>query len=254
MNKRSTIVFCVLALAFMLVGSSYAGTVVTNGALHTWKYYYVDVPAGTTSLRIETYGGTGDCDLYVKVGARPTLSSSSWRSRNYGNTEVIQRTSPAAGRYHIGLYAYAAYSRLTLKITVTAYDWRKDMLNRVNYERSRRGLVSLALNTQLINAAQIHASDMASHNFFSHTGSDGSSPYTRIIRQGYFTGYSTRMCAENIAAGQTTVASVMTAWMNSAGHRANILNTSMRHFGCGKAYNSASTYKYYWCQTFGYRR
>ncbi|KAK1948409.1 Uncharacterized protein P3T76_000698 [Phytophthora citrophthora] len=63
-------------------------------------------------------------------------------------------------------------------------------------------------------------------------------------------GYKWSACAENVAAGQTTVDAVMTAWMVSSGHRANILNVKYTMFGCGYAYKSGTTYKHYWIQDF----
>jgi len=90
---------------------------------------------------------------------------------------------------------------------------------------------ALTEHPALMTAGVLHAQDMAAHNFFSHTGSDGSDPGTRMRRAGY-----TRLTAwgENIADGQATPELVMAAWMNSAGHRANILNPGFVHIGVGR--------------------
>lgn len=72
------------------------------------------------------------------------------------------------------------------------------------------------LNVLLSRAAQKHSASMAYQDFFNHTGADGSSPFDRIINEGYR--YS---AAENIAAGQSTPEAVLRSWMNSPGHRAN---------------------------------
>jgi len=119
-----------------------------------------------------------------------------------------------------------------------------EMLNAVNAERSNEGLGALCYNDKLINAAQIHSDDMAGGNFLSHDGSDGSSPFERITDAGFSWNYA----AENIAQGQQTVESVMTAWMNSSGHRANILSSSSKYFGLGLAYSASNTP--YWTQVF----
>ncbi|KAL3673762.1 hypothetical protein V7S43_001457 [Phytophthora oleae] len=122
------------------------------------------------------------------------------------------------------------------------------MLNAVNKQRIANGLAKLCLNKKLQTAAQGHSDDMVKKNYMSHTGSDGSTMSQRITAAGY----KWSACAENVAAGQTTVDTVMTAWMASSGHRANILSAKYTMFGCGYAYKSGTTNKHYWTQDFGY--
>lgn len=100
----------------------------------------------------------------------------------------------------------------------------------------------LAWDARLMAASFAHSRDMAQNNLFSHTGSDGSTPAQRVSAAGY--GWSTT--GENIAAGQPTVAAVVTAWMNSPGHCANIMNPAFRDFGVACATSSSSTYRIYW--------
>ena len=120
-----------------------------------------------------------------------------------------------------------------------------------NIERAKAGLQPLELNNQLLNAAQDHSNDMAQDDFFSHTGADGSSIGDRVRASGYQ--YSTT--GENIAAGQTTPAQVVEGWMNSPGHRANILNPNYTEIGVGYEYLQNDTgsvnYNHYWTQVFG---
>ena len=113
------------------------------------------------------------------------------------------------------------------------------MLNAVNSERTSRGLSALSWNFLLESAALRHTSDMSSNGFLSHTGSDGSTAQTRIDA----TGYQWSAYGENVAQGQTSVTEVMTAWMNSAGHRANILNSNFMEIGVARVGN-------YWTQVF----
>ncbi|OWY98758.1 SCP-like extracellular protein [Phytophthora megakarya] len=120
------------------------------------------------------------------------------------------------------------------------------MLASVNDQRATQGLRPLCINNKLMAAAQRHSDDMAAKNFMSHTGSDGSTMTSRITA----TGYNWNRIAENVAAGQVNVAAVMTSWMNSPGHRANILG-DYTMFGTAYAYSSTSTYKHYWTQDFG---
>lgn len=111
-----------------------------------------------------------------------------------------------------------------------------------NAERAAHGCPPVTLETRLTLAAQAHSEDMAINNFFSHTGSDGSSPGDRISRAGY----NWRSYGENIAAGYTTPEAVVTAWMDSPGHRANILTCGFDHLGIGYVYAKSTRYQHYW--------
>ena len=102
----------------------------------------------------------------------------------------------------------------------------------LNAQRSSRGLSGLSEDARLSQAAAAHARDMATNGYFSHTSLDGTTFDQRARRAGY-----SCIAAENIAEGQRTEAAVMSAWMNSAGHRANILNPRYREFGIGRSGN-----------------
>jgi uncharacterized protein YkwD len=123
------------------------------------------------------------------------------------------------------------------------------LLELTNQERMRVGLAPLRLAQSLNNAAQLHARDMDSANYFSHTGRDGSQPWDRTQR----TGYPGRTIGENIAAGQTTPEQAIQGWMNSPGHRANILNPNFQEIGFGYSQNAGGMYRHYWVQVFGAR-
>jgi hypothetical protein len=87
------------------------------GTTGSEKFYQVEVPAGRSKLEITTSGGTGDVDLYVKKGSKPTTSSYGWRSYRSGNNESVAIDNPQAGTYHLMLRGYAAYSGVTLNVT-----------------------------------------------------------------------------------------------------------------------------------------
>ncbi|RLN67515.1 hypothetical protein BBJ28_00021829 [Nothophytophthora sp. Chile5] len=125
-------------------------------------------------------------------------------------------------------------------------DYYTQMLTRVNEERAAQGLSALCANSKLQSAAKRHSDDMAANNYMAHDGADGSTMSQRITDAGY----DWTAVAENVAAGQENVDSVMTSWMNSEGHRANILG-DYTMFGTSYAYNADSTYKHYWTQDFG---
>ncbi|WP_345680242.1 CAP domain-containing protein [Yinghuangia aomiensis] len=123
--------------------------------------------------------------------------------------------------------------------------WRTEVIALTNAERTRAGLGTLTEEARLTTAAQSHSDDMAGRNYFDHTGLDGRHPADRVTAAGY----TYRRCAENIAAGQQTPAEVVDGWMNSPGHRANILTPDLTQIGIGIAHGG--TYGIYWTQVFG---
>ena len=93
---------------------------VSDSAVGNNKYFYIDVPAGQSSLVVQLSGGSGDADLYVRFGSKPTSSTYNCRPYLNGNNETCTHNSPAAGRWWIMLNAYSAYSGASLKATYTA--------------------------------------------------------------------------------------------------------------------------------------
>jgi|GEM_PF-5826350 len=118
------------------------------------------------------------------------------------------------------------------------------VLQLVNAERTSRGLQAYAWDSCLAAAATDHNNDMINNNFFDHTGSDGSSATDRANRRSYPTGH---WVGENIAFGYTTPASVVTAWMNSSGHRAAILDS----YNAGHTVAGVSRVGNHWTINFG---
>lgn len=114
----------------------------------------------------------------------------------------------------------------------------------VNVERRKQNCDPVHLDSRLRTAARGHSADMATHDYFSHTGRDGSSPWDRARRAGY-----TQPSGENIAYGYRTATEVMRGWMDSEGHRNNVVNCSSKAIGVGLAYNARGTA--YWTQLFG---
>lgn len=118
----------------------------------------------------------------------------------------------------------------------------REVVNLVNAERAKAGCGALSIDDKLMTAAQRHSQDQADHRNMSHTGSDGSDAGDRLDR----VGYSWRTYGENVAWNQKTPAAVMDAWMNSPGHRANILNCAFTEIGVGVASSNGP----YWTQVF----
>lgn len=140
---------------------------------------------------------------------------------------------------------------------VAASTTEQEVAWRTNLARAQAGLPPLKLQANLNSAARSHAQDMSTNNFVSHTGSDGSSPWDRISRAGY-SGWSA--LAENIGTWYDSPQAMVDAWMQSQGHRDNILRANLREIGVGyvdepgDTFPSAqSPYRRYWTQTLGVR-
>lgn len=88
-----------------------------SASRNSWIYYSVDVPAGMSVLNIDTLGGTGDADLYVRFGNTPTTTLYDCRPYVNGNTESCNIENPSAGTWEIGIRAFSAFSGLTLTTT-----------------------------------------------------------------------------------------------------------------------------------------
>lgn len=130
----------------------------------------------------------------------------------------------------------------------------QQVLELINEQRAQVGCDPLVMQSQLNAAAQSHANAMAMKNFFGHSGKNGSKFSTRIKAQGY----RGRKYAENIAAGYASAEKVVSIWMNSSGHRVNIVNCAYTETGIALAFQEddaplpGSDYpmRYYWVQDF----
>ena len=129
----------------------------------------------------------------------------------------------------------AQYEQVRVK-GLRQYDYAYEVLNLVNAERAKEGLSALTMDKTLTEAAMSRGAEAAL--LFSHTRPDGTVCFTA----------NDKMFAENIAAGQATPADVMTSWMNSSGHRANIMDSEFKSIGIGCFQINGC---YYWVQCFG---
>ncbi|WP_344680774.1 CAP domain-containing protein [Saccharopolyspora taberi] len=136
----------------------------------------------------------------------------------------------------------AAGSAATLAPTAVAGTAEQSrVVELVNQARAKAGCGAVTTDARLTNAAQKHSADMANRSYFDHTSPNGVTFAKRITDAGY-----PSPGAENIAMGQTSADQVMDAWMKSAGHKANILNCSLKTIGVGVEPNG-----WYWTQDFG---
>lgn len=119
----------------------------------------------------------------------------------------------------------------------------REVARLVNLERQKSGLAPLTLSEELSRVARIKSQDMADKNYFSHTSPTYGDPFQMMRSFGIKFGYA----GENIAKGYRGAESVMNGWMNSSGHRANILNANFKKIGVGYVEARGTTY---WTQLF----
>ena len=127
----------------------------------------------------------------------------------------------------------------TIDASVSAYE--AEVVRLVNLERAKNGLPKLAHNWELSRVARYKSQDMKDKKYFSHTSPTYGSPFQMMKNFGI----SYKAAGENIAKGYSTPAAVVNGWMNSPGHRANILNSSFTEIGVGYVANGN-----YWTQMF----
>ena len=127
------------------------------------------------------------------------------------------------------------------QVSDTVLSYENEVIRLVNEIRAENGLKPLTANWELSRIARYKSEDMSNNRYFSHTSPTYGTPFQMIKAFGL----SYRSAGENIAYGQRTPAVVVNAWMNSSGHRANILNASYTQIGVG--YCASGNY---WTQMF----
>lgn len=125
--------------------------------------------------------------------------------------------------------------------TNEGYDIEQQVLQLVNQERAKAGLSPLKYDWELARVAEHKSLDMHNKRYFSHQSPTYGSPFDMMKSYGI----NYRAAGENIAQGQTSAVQVMNAWMNSSGHRANILSNQFTHIGVGYVADG-----HYWTQMF----
>jgi uncharacterized protein YkwD len=118
-------------------------------------------------------------------------------------------------------------------------------LSQVNAFRAKNGVKPVSLDARLSRAAAAQSADQARRRSIGHYGSDGSRPKERATRAGY----KARITAENVASGQKSFADAMSSWVNSSGHRRNLLLPNVTAAGVGMA--KADTGRAYWTLLLG---
>ena len=174
-----------------------------------------------------------------------TTAPSAAESNAGGQEEVVVPKAPVTETPAPAAPAEEAKEATEPSTPVTEADsasaFETKVVELTNAERAKYGLAALKIYNPLMKVAHAKSQDMAANNYFSHTSPTYGSPFDQIKAAGI----TYRAAGENIAQGQQTPEQVVQAWMNSEGHRANILNASFTHIGVGYVENGN-----YWTQQF----
>jgi uncharacterized protein YkwD len=177
-------------------------------------------------------------------GAPPATPPSSKRHSSHPRTS----SSSASPKVESQSTSRSSSSSSPSSSSAAAAVFADQVVTLTNEQRAAAGCGPLNGNPNLTTAAQGHSDDMATNHYFDHNSQNGDTPWDRMNAAGY-TGWT--LAGENIAEGQMTPQDVMDAWMNSEGHRANILNCAFNDIGVGYAVSDDGDP--YWTQDFGQR-
>ncbi|MET7706852.1 CAP domain-containing protein [Micromonospora sp. NPDC005413] len=229
----------------MIGGAAAAATLVVSFGVGALALPGGDDGASQRTAVDDTYAApavpTEEPALDTLAAPSPSATPSSAQpSKVVKPTPAASRTTAASRRSATRTSAPSTTTGSGSSGTVSAQ--AREVVNLVNAERTKAGCKALSIDSKLMTAAQRHSQDQADHRKMSHTGSDGSDSGVRLDR----VGYAWRTYGENVAWNQKTPAAVMDAWMNSSGHRANILNCAFTEIGVGIASSNGP----YWTQVF----
>lgn len=199
----------------------------TLGCMQSTGVAFVPFGLGDFSSSTGSTGGTGG-------GGSNNATAGEFVPGGISNTGAAGVANALAAQYP------------TCRTVPNADVWRGEVLALVNDERQSAGLQPLRRNPTLEAQAETYACEMIHFDFFGHENPETGS--TLRIRNTEF-GYAFSLIGENLAAGQRTPQEAMDSWMNSAGHRANILQEDFQEIGIGL--RSGGDYGMYWVQEFG---
>lgn len=233
--KRRVQAFVLLAIAVFVSGGIAARSLWSAAQEHGPS------PATTPARDVAVFPSPEGAAVRPTADARPTPRPS--KTAHRPKHPVAKRKTPAHR-------ATSHATRSTAAAPATgggsaAASAETTAVSLTNAQRAAHGCSALRVDTRLRTAARSHSADMRDRNYFDHNSPDGRTPWDRIKAAGY-----TTPGAENIAKGYSTAEAVVQGWMNSPGHRANILNCSLKAVGIGVAYGPSEPW---WTQDFGFQ-
>ncbi|MFJ3756289.1 CAP domain-containing protein [Streptomyces sp. NPDC090080] len=197
-------------------------------------------PAAGDAQRSGAPTGTASAAAPAPASSSPAPSKTASEKPSPAAGTPSAKATPSAART-----ATKAPVKTTAPVAVSeAAAAEAEVLKLVNEERAKVGCSALSASSSLAGLAESFSEDMAARGFFDHTDPDGKTPWDRAAAAGI-----SDLGGENIARGQATAEAVMDAWMNSEGHRANILNCDFKTLGVGVHFGSGGPW---WTQDFGY--
>lgn len=217
---------------------------------YTWYVYGADTyddffMAGVYGSKVAALCASGTGFSYMGYTAGATGLSSG----KYNDCAYLYTDKNDSGILH-AVYltdSGSAVFRSEMSVSAAALEGEsRAVFYLTNGFRRYHGLSILKWSDPAAVAAALHSQDMADQDYFDHTSLDGRTPWQRMTAQGIVYRYA----AENIDAGYRSGLSAYNGWVNSAGHRANMLSASVAYLGVGFGYNAGSTYKFYATQDF----
>ena len=213
------------------------------------SYSYVR-PNGQRDFTVLAENGISDVSIgenYMAGCSTPDAAMDQWMATDFTRERILNAdaTTVSVGHYEGGVYNN--YWVLIFSYPENSYtsSYRQEVLDLVNAERAKYGLQPLVMgDANLTAAAQQRAEEIATVN--SHVRPNGTKWYTVLSEYGV----TDAAAGENAAWGSVSPEEVVNAWMNSEGHRANILDPEARAMGVGYYYNSSSTWGHQWIQLF----
>jgi uncharacterized protein YkwD len=214
----------------------------------------------SSNINLTLSGVKANTNLSLLNGKGKVLDRAVQNKRSNGRLEQIVEK----GTYYVRVARQKGSTRYQLSLKVADMPAPSGlprqanlnaMTNRVvaltNFHRQQGGLAPFKVNPVLSAVAQSHTENMIVSDFYAHQAPDGSRGADRMRRAGY----NYLWAGENIGVGYSTADEVVQAWMNSPGHRANIMNPNLREIGAGFYFTANDTgrvsYRYYWTQNFG---
>ena len=213
------------------------------------SYSYIR-PNGQRDFTIFAENGISDVSTgenYMAGCSTPDAAMDQWMATDFTRERILNAdaTTMSVGYYEGGVYNNYWVLIFSYPENSHTDDYRQEVLDLVNAERAKYGLTALKMgDANLTAAAQTRAEEIATVN--SHVRPDGSKCFT--VLNDY--GVTAAPTGENAAWGSVSPEEVVAAWMNSAGHRANILDPEARTMGVGYYYNSSSAWGHQWIQIF----
>lgn len=257
MTKSKKKIFVSLALAVMItlsVSFSYAATPTitycspyqtrsTNGYCLTGNCtsnLYSNIIIRYTTACSPNYQVTTASKPQTNVTVPTTTNNNTTTNTN---TTVPKTNTSTSTNTNANTYVPNTTQNTNTTVSNSANSVELEVVRLVNEERTKAGLKPLTYSAELSKVARTKSQDMADKNYFSHTSPTYGDPFAMMKSFGI----SYRTAGENIAKGYSSAASVMNGWMNSEGHRANILNGSFGKIGVGYVVKNGTTY---WTQMF----